>query len=234
MSRKGERDDMAPAIGVFGWMIANGLIWLIAIFAICLLTSCASGPVTISAELLGGPAAVATAWENARIGPLETTPGGFIKTNQNANLGVIINRDEEEKDVWFFVEKNGGWRPYRGPCKVLTPKGWEYYNNLEAIHFESAFIQRVTLRLNNGQTAQEIKFSTYGRENDGDYYRRVNALLIVLPPENFKMVVLPHKGKWIFKTVSGYPYVHYLYLRYHDNPLEEIFGNQWIGWKIIL
>lgn len=218
-------------------------IVIVVAMVMVVLAGCASGPVMVSAQATGGPAVAGKLWEDIKsMGSLKTTPGGFIIRPENAFLGAIINDDQEEKDVYVYVRKrrpdapegHWQWALYQGPAMVKTPKGWMSVTGLEAIHFESAFLQQVTIRtLESGET-KEIKFDTFGRRDAGSYYQRINILMIILPPDEYKFQVFRHSGKWIFKRAEGYPHTRHLYLSRHKNAARENLNGYWIGWKIVL
>jgi len=197
----------------------------------------------------------------ATFGAPKTTPGGFTVRNSDPTLGVIINADDGVSvDVDIYVRKavaytdsrgrkrtRRKWVLYGGPAVVLTPgyvkefengewvevdtPRWLKVRGLESIHFDSPFLQNVTLRLRRkGGEAVEVKFSTSGREySGGGYYKRVNALFIKLPPGLYRLEVYKYTGKGIFRSVRGYPSTHYI--RVDSDPVEYRIGNTWVGWK---
>lgn len=234
--------------------VITAILAMMLALTIFSLTGCSGGRVVVSAT--GGPGAVLNIFTDLQAqGALQTTPGGFTLRNKDPRLGVLINEDREvSKDVDIYVRSPFGGNEYilyRGPAEVQTPgwieiwspekESWEKFNTpswitvdgLEAIHFESAFIQSVTLRLRLGPNkTQEIRFDTYGRKQNGNTYERINALFIRLPKNRYKLEVFSYTGKSIFKSVKGHPYSRYINM--DNNPVDTKFGNAWIGWKEIL
>ena len=154
-----------------------------------------SGCVSTEFSAKGAPGALMNLWEDIRtVGKLQKTPGGFIRRNTDAEFGVLINEARaEKKDVDIYVERRmpddrAEWTLYQGPAEVWTPEGWMTVQGLESIHFESAFMQRVTLRCQVNQRIQEIEFETSGRKlRSGNRYERVNMLLMRLPMNNYRL-----------------------------------------------
>lgn len=198
----------------------------------------------------GGPAVFLNLANDLRIqGNLKTLPGGFVERNRDARLGVLVNEEQAvSKDAEIFVQgEQNTWVPYRGPAEVYTPgwikifedgkwkkvklsSRWLKVDRLEAIHFESAFMQSVTLRTSAG----EIFFETAGRKENGNNYERINVLFIKLPEKQlgYRFNVYSYTGQWIFKGVNGQPYTRHL--SFDGDPSDYKFGNQWIGWKLVL
>ena len=201
----------------------------------------------------GGPAVLANLITDLRnYGSIRTSPGGFAYRNRDARLGALINEEQSvSKDVEIFVQGEGNlWVPYNGPAEVLTP-GWikEYDNEkkkwfwnklssrwlavdgLEAIHFESAFMQSVTLRIReNGGKTKEVMFETSGRRENGDIYERINVLFIKLPEKQYgyRLNVYSYTGQLFFKSVRGTPYTRHL--SFNGDPTDYRFGSMWVGW----
>lgn len=199
----------------------------------------------------GGPAVLANLASNLRNqGSLKTSPGGFTERNRDARIGAITNEEQAvSKDVEIFVQGEGYlWRPYDGPAEVYVPSGWikEWdgkkwlwkklssrwfkVDGLEAIHFESAFTQSVTLRTSAG----EILFETAGRKETGNSSERINVLFIKLPERQYgyRLNVYTYEGQLFFKSVRGIPYTRHL--SFDGDPTDYKFGNMWVGWKLVL
>lgn len=220
-----------------------GILELILLTAGCAILD--SGAIKTDVNIGGLPGVALKKWEDSKTGlGLKTTPGGFLIRNEDPCLGAIVNQDRsQQKDVYFYVEKHLSgtpdrertWVLYDGPAEVKTPEGWIRVNGLEAIHFDTPFLQRVTLRLRQPDSgAKEISFDTFGYRMCGNRYERINALFMRLPREVFKLEIFSHEGRGIFKQVHGYPYICYLnFFRWSDPAGEELMG-VWIGWKIIL
>jgi len=232
---------------------------LVFSFAGCAGIELAGGRVGVTAY--GAPAVLGNLASDTNTGVLETTPGGFTVRNSDPGLGVLINADDGisiDVDIYVhktvsYVDSRGRkrtrrrWVLYGGPAVVYTPgyvkeyedgewkdvdtPRWLGIHRLEGIHFESPFLQRVTLRARNerGETV-EVKFSTSGREySGGGYYKRVNALFIKLPVGNYRLEVFKYEGREDFKSARGYPTTHYI--RVNRDPTEYRVGNMWVGWK---
>lgn len=222
------------------------ITFLLFVFSVFFLTGC---PATeFSAK--GGPAVILNLANDLGIqGNLKTSPGGFVKRNRDARLGALVNEDQGvSKDTEIFVQgENQLWHPYSGSAEVYTPgwikifedgkwkkiklaSRWLKVDGLTAIHFESAFTQSVTLRTSSG----EIYFETSGRKETGSNYERINVLFIKLPEKQYgyKLNVYAYTGQWIFKSVEERPYTRHLSI--DGDPTDHKFGNQWIGWKLIL
>ena len=216
---------------------------IFAVFSVLFFTGCAT-----EFSATGGPAVLANVFNDLRNqGVLKTSPGGFVERNKDAGLGVLINKDQAvSKDVEIFVQGEGDiWNPYLGPAMVYTP-GWikEYDNEkkkwfwkklssrwlavdgLEAIHFESAFMQSVTLRTSSG----EIYFETEGRRETSNSYERINILFIKLPLNQYRFNVYSYTGM-LLKKVEG-QHTRYLYI--NSNPTDYRVGNIWVGWELDL
>lgn len=203
----------------------------------------------------GGPGAVLSKLADLRMnGSLQTTPGGFTIRNDDPGIGAISNEDTSvSKDVDIYVRTTSPsgrseYVLYRGPAEVQTP-GWvkvlneatgrwdkikttKWYrvDGLESIHFESAFLQKVTLRLRiSRDKVQEVKFDTYGRKDRGSTYERINILFIKLPRDSYRLEVYSYTGKSIFKSARGYPTSRHIYM--DSDPADTRVGNTWIGWK---
>jgi hypothetical protein len=200
----------------------------------------------------GGPAVFANLANDLRNqGTIKTSPGGFAYRNKDAQLGALINQDRGvSKDVEIFVQgEQNLWTPYGGSAEVLTPgrvyeyegekwvkknsPKWLKVDGLEAIHFESPFSQRVTLRLRDENSkAREIMFDTFGRQENGSVYERINVLFIKLPLGQYRFNVYSYTGQFVFKAAEGRPYTNSLYI--DGNPTDYQIGNQWVGWILYL
>jgi len=229
------------------------VILAVLIVLVTMANGCASLESTggrVSVGATGGPGALLSVISDLRsTGGLETTPGGFTSRNDDPGLGVISNeRDGESKDVEIYVQRIlNRWVRYSGPAVVKTPGWvkvyrngkwkkisapvWLKVNRLEAIHFESPYLQEVTLRLRGGDgKAYEIRFDTYGRRRYGSYYKRTNNLLISLPLDYYRLEVFSYTGKGIFKSATrSRPHGRYLYLR--GDPVGYRIGNTWVAWQ---
>jgi len=229
-------------------------IFIFFFFAVAVIAGCSTleatgGRTEISAT--GGPGAVLSKLTDLRMnGTLRTTPGGFTIRNDDPGIGAISNEDGGvSKDVDIYVRNNGGdYTLYRGPAEVQTPgwvkiwngetdswdkiqtPQWITVDGLESIHFESSFVQSVTLRLRlSPSNVQEVKFDTYGRKEYGSTYERINILFIKLPKDSYRLEVFSYTGKSIFKSAKNHPYTRSIYM--DDDPVDTKVGNTWIGWK---
>lgn len=198
------------------------------------------GCVSTEFSAKGTPGTLLKAWEDVRsVGKLQKTPGGFIQRNTDPGLGVLINEARaEKKDVDIYTKKRLAdgrvvWTLYQGLAEVWTPEGWMRVQGLESIHFESAFMQRVTLRCRVNKRIQEIEFETSGRKlGNGNRYKRVNMLLMRLPGNDYRLEVYSYVGSWIFERAKGLPYTRDICI--DNNPVNELVGNTWVGWKTVL
>ena len=204
--------------------------------------------------LKGGPAVLANLANDLRNnGPLETSPGGFVHRNKDARLGALINDNRGvSKDAEIFVLGEGNiWVPYNGQAEVFTPgwrkiwdKGknkwvweklssrWLRVDGLEAIHFESPFMQSVTLRFRENGETKEIMFETAGRTENGNVYERINVLFIKLPLNQYRFNVYSYTGQLVFKSAEGRPYTRHLSI--NSDPTDYQIGNTRVGWKLNL
>lgn len=216
---------------------------LILFFAGCAVLD--SGAVKTDVSIGGLPGAALKKYEESKTDlRLKTTPGGFLVWNEDSCLGAIINQDEgRQKDVYLYVRRHlqgtptreQTWVLYSGSAEIKTPKGWIAVDGLEAIHFDTPFCQKVTLRLRQPDgSAKEMSFDALGYRVCGNQYERTNALFIRLPQEVFKLEVFTHEGRWIFKRIHGYPYIRYLDLAHWLDPVGAKVMGIWVGWKIIL
>jgi len=187
-------------------------------------------------------------------GGLRATPGGFTIRNTNPSIGAISNEDTAvSKDVDLYVRApshsgRSEYVPYYGHAEVQTPgwvkifnettrkwdkvktTRWVKVNGLESIHFESPFVQSVTLRLRlSPDKVQEVKFNTSGRKDRGSTYERINILFIKLPKDSYRLEVFSYTGKGIFKSVRGHPTSRHINM--NNDPTDTRVGNTWIGWK---
>lgn len=224
------------------------LFTALAVFLMLGIVGCAvldSGIIRTDISADGGPGVIFNLLEDSKARlRLGTTPGGFLIRNEDSYLGAIINQDRSaQKDVYFYVrrhlpgtpDREMTWVLYGGPAEVKTLNGWMRVEGLEAIHFDSPFLQRVTLRLRQPDgTAREISFDTYGRRASGDRYERINVLFIRLPREVYKLEIISHEGRWIFKRVKGHLYTRYIDLYHWISPTRAQVMNIWVGWKITL
>ncbi len=226
---------------------------VLVVFSVFLagLTGCASDFLTVTAR--GGPAVLANVVNDLRsLGPIKTSPGGFVYRNKDARLGALINEDQSvSKDVEILVQGEGNlWVPYSGPALVYTPgwikvwsqekkkwlwekllSRWLQVDGLEAIHFESAFMQSVTLRIRgDGGGTKEIMFETSGRRENGNVYERINVLFIKLPEKQYgyRLNVYSYTDQLFFKSVRGTPYTRHL--SFNGDPTDYRFGNLLVGW----
>ncbi len=236
---------MREEIKINCWAGAGATVILAILF---LISGCAvldSGVVQTHISADGGLGALLKTYEDSKAGlRLKTTPGGFLIRNEDSCLGAIINQDRStQKDVYFYVQRHLSgtpdreqtWTLYGGPAEVKTPNGWMRVDGLEAIHFDSPLLQRISLRLRQPDgSAKEISFDTYGRRQAGNRYERINVLFIRLPREIFKLEVFSHEGEWIFKRIKGHPHTRYLDLLRWSSPTRVQIMNIWIGWKIVL
>ena len=230
------------------------IIGIIGIFVFSIfLIGCAGGS-TFTAK--GGPAVLANLANGLRSqGAIKTSPGGFAYRNQDAKLGALINQERGvSKDAEIFIQgEQNFWVPYRGSAEVYIPSGWikefddqknKWFwkklssrwlkaDGLEAIHFESPFMQSVTLRLRdeNG-SVKEIMFDTVGRRETGDSYERINILFIKLPLSQYRFNIYSYTGQLIFKSAERRPYTRSLHI--DGNPTDYQIGNQWVGWTLYL
>lgn len=232
----------------------TGLIYMIALLMV-LLYGCATieatgGRTEISAT--GGPGAVLSKLTGLRMsGSLQTTPGGFTIRNDDPGIGAISNEDggvSKDVDIYVLNTSSGDYTLYRGPAEVQTPgwvkiwnektqvwdkiqtPTWITVDGLESVHFESPFVQSVTLRLRlSPNKVQEVKFDTYGRSQTGSVYERINILFIKLPMADYRLEVFSYTGKSIFRSAKNHPYIRSIYM--DDDPVDTRVGNTWIGWK---
>lgn len=236
-------------------MIKNSCFLLIlAIFGIGFLSSgCSGGSVGVSAQ--GGPAAVVNIMQKIMNGPLETSPGGFVlNKNNDKELGVIINdKDGIKMDVEIFIKKDRRWVLFRGDAEVKTPgwikvydpvskkwikrkleKKWLQIKDLVAIHFNSPFLQGVTLRLQGDDGTIEAKFSTFGWKKVGNNMIRVNPLFIKLPKIHscYRLLVHSYTGSSIFKSEKGPPSIRSICM--DNDPFDYEFAGRRLGWKVKL
>lgn len=222
------------------------IVSLVSLVSIFFLTGCSA--TEFSAR--GGPGVLLKLANDLGVqGGLKTSPGGFVERNQDSRLGALVNEEQGvSKDIEIFVQgEQNIWIPYRGPAEVYTlgwikvfedgkwkkvklSSRWLKVDGLEAIHFESAFAQTVTLRTSSG----EIFFKTAGLKENGNNYKRINILFIKLPERQYgyRLNVYAYTGQLFFKSVRGAPYTHPL--SFDGDPTDYKFGNQWIGWKSIL
>ncbi|MCR4284001.1 MAG: hypothetical protein NUV64_01615 [Parcubacteria group bacterium] len=249
-----EKINNSVAVGLI--LILEGVLGIF--FIILALSGCSAieatgGRTELSAT--GGPGSVLSTLADLHMnGSLQTTPGGFTIRNDDPGIGAISNEDRGvSKDVDIYVRSisssgGNGYILYRGPAEVQTPgwvkiwneetgkwdeiktPRWITVDGLESIHFESPFVQSVTLRLrlSHGKI-QEVKFDTYGRKDRGSAYERINILFIKLPRASYRLEVFSYTGKSIFKSARGYPTSRHIYM--DDDPVDTRVGNTWIGWK---
>lgn len=224
------------------------LFTALAVFLMLGIVGCAvldSGIIRTDISADGGPGVIFNLLEDSKARlRLGTTPGGFLIRNEDPYLGAIINQDRNtQKDIYFYIrrhlpgtpDRERTWTLYGGPAEVKTPDGWLKIDGLEAIHFDSPLLQRVTLRLRQPDgTAREVSFDTYGRRDCGNRYERINVLFIRLPREIYKLEIFSHEGRWIFKTVLGYPYTRRLDLTRWPDPTGARVMNIWVGWRFVL
>ncbi len=239
-------------IAMLAMMLALTMLSLVG----CSTLEATGGRTKVSAT--GGPGVILNMLADLKAqGALQTTPGGFTIRNNDPGIGMLSNEEggvSKDVDIYVRATSTSGrsdYILYRGPAEVQTPgwikiwneetETWEKFDTpswitvdgLEAIHFESAFVQSVTLRLRLGSAkVQEIKFDTYGRKLNGNTYERVNSLFIRLPRNNYRLEIFPYTGKGIFKSGKGQPYTRSLYIS--TNPTNTKVGNTWIGWKLKL
>lgn len=232
---------------------AIGIFFVLLALSGCSAIEATGGRTEFSAT--GGPGAVLSTLADLRMqGSLQTTPGGFTIRNDNPGIGAISNEDNSvSKDVDIYVRANSTsgrseYVLYRGPAEVQTPgwvkiwneeagkwdkiqtPRWIMVDGLESIHFESPFVQSVTLRLRlSPDKVQEVKFDTYGRKDRGNTYERINILFIKLPKDSYRLEVYSYTGKSIFKSARGYPTSRHIYM--DSDPVDTRVGNTWIGWK---
>jgi hypothetical protein len=223
----------------------------------CSVLEATGGRTTVSAK--GGPAALLNLFTDLKNqGALKTTPGGFTIRNNDPGFGAISNQDRGvSKDVDFYVRKplsyinsrgkikeRQDWVLYQGPAEVYVPTGiirigekkwkledkWLKVTGLESIHFESPFLQKVTLLLRSKKEGkiQEVEFETYGRKN-GRTYERINTLFIKLPINYYRLEIFSYAGKGIFKKAKNYPTTRYIYM--DTDPTDYRIGNTLVGWN---
>jgi len=233
--------------------ISLGVLFMLIAITGCSTLEATGGRTEISAT--GGPGAVLSKLADLRMnGSLQTTPGGFTIRNDDPGIGAISNEDKGvSKDVDIYVRTTSPsgrseYVLYRGSAEVQTPgwvkiwneetrswdkiqtPKWVTVDGLESIHFESPFMQSVTLRLRlSPDKIQEVKFDTYGRKDYGSTYERINILFIKLPKANYRLEVFSYTGKSIFKSARNHPYTRNIYM--DDDPVDTRVGNTWVGWK---
>lgn len=223
------------------------MFFVLAVFSV-FSAGCASDFLTVSAR--GGPAVLANLI-NDQNQAIKTTPGGFAYRNQDAKLGALVNQDNGvSKDVEIFVQGEGNiWSPYNGSAEVYTPgwikiyeegkwkkvklaSRWFPVEELKAIHFDTPYMQAVTLRIRSNGKIEEIYFETSGRRETNNSYERINVLFIKLPLNQYRFNIYSYTGELIFKRVEGQPYTRNLWI--NNDPTDYRISNIWVGWILYL
>ncbi|MEK7647229.1 MAG: hypothetical protein AAB378_02535 [Patescibacteria group bacterium] len=224
------------------------LVWLL--LAGCALGKTVATRFDVSAS--GGPAVIAGIFSGEHI---RTTPGGFtalgveLERNSQNLFGVMSNENSgEEKDVFIYVRRQGKWAPYLGVSEVKTEgyiavDGGEkmklsspifQVERLEALHFGTASLQSVTLRVrrDSGEVS-EIVFDTGGGRLIGNHYYRANDLFIRLPEGDYKLMVYSYSGYGVFRRMTRVPSEQYVAVRSGTRSYQQL-GNALASWVVRL